>query len=530
MNENAHRSALSRGEFVYSAELVLGRDHDIPDTERFIREAAADPAGIRIVSATDLPGGNPALPPEAFLSSALAQGLTPIAHLTGKDGNRAFLEGRLLALARTGAHNVLCLTGDAQREGFEGAGKPVFDLDSVLILNLVSAMRDGIEYNMGRRALQATPFDFFPGAVVNPYKQREPDQMMQLYKLELKIASGARYVLTQLGFNLRKLYELKQYLRREGLGQVPIIPSVYVPTATSARRMDEGLVAGCVVPEALLRALQSEEKPERLERAALMVAAIRDLGFAGAHIGGHGLSHADIMRIIDRARGIGTGWRARLDELILATPGEYYIFPQGPDGFSDDTQPYRVGSEPGSPGLLQRACILVNRLMIADGSPGARFFAERLKPANGRAWQRGFWHDILAAADLFKKDAFGCVQCGDCTADHLGYTRCSQGDCCKETRNGPCGGSRPDGTCEVNPERPCVWNLAYQAARARGEDGRRYAETLVPPRDWSLNRTTSLANHYRRLDNAARRRTVSARAATADGERDTAPEPALSRE
>lgn len=510
MHENHLRTALSEGEFVYSAELVLGRDHAIPDAEQFLAEAAATPDGIRVISATDLPGGNPALPPEAFVAAVREKGLTPIAHLTGKDGNRAFLEGRLHALARMGIENLLCLTGDAHKEGFEGASKPVYDLDSVLLLNLLEAVREGIHYPVGPRMARTTPFDFYAGAAVNPFKVREPDQWMQLYKLELKIASGARYIITQLGYNLRKLYELKQYLRREGLDHVAVIPSIYVPTATIAKFMRAGEVAGCVIPERLITALEGEKKPQRLERAALMVAAVKGLGFAGAHIGGFGLTHADYLTIIHRAGEIGDDWRARLDELILESPDEYYLFPQGSDGFSDDTQPYQLGTIPYRLNAVQKLCGQINEMMIAEGSLGARFFAARLKNGKEKAWRHGFWYNLLATADLFKRRAFGCVQCGDCVADYLGYTLCSQGKCYKELRNGPCGGSRVDGTCEVNPEQQCVWNLAYLATLARQKDPRLFARTLVPPRDWSLNRTHSLANHYKHLDNGARRKPVSA--------------------
>ncbi len=61
------------------------------------------------------------------------------------------------------------------------------------------------------------------------------------------------------------------------------------------------------------------------------------------------------------------------------------------------------------------------------------------------------------------------------------------------------------------PERACLWNLAYEAARAAGEDPRRFARTLIPPRDWKLDGTNALANRYADIDNLRRRRQVSAR-------------------
>src|SRR5581483_3941705 len=252
---NYLRSALEKGEFLCTAELVLGRDHNVAEAEAFVKEASAQKDGIKVISLTDLPGGNPALPPEGFVPFIIEHSLTPIAHLTGKDGNRSFLEGRLHELARMGVENILALTGDAQKEGFAGKSKPVYDLDSVLILWLVQALRNGMQYQVGPRTAQTTPFDFFAGTVVNPFKVREPDLMMQLYKLQLKIAAGAQYIITQLGFNLRKLYEVKQFLKKEGLGHIPILANVYVPTAKIAQMMQAGEVAGCVITDDFIKKL-----------------------------------------------------------------------------------------------------------------------------------------------------------------------------------------------------------------------------------------------------------------------------------
>ena len=347
MPTNHLRTALEQKQFFCTAELVLGRDHNVQEAETFISEAAAEPDGIKVISVTDLPGGNPALPPESFVAAIKEKGLTPIAHLTGKDGNRSSLESRLHALARMGVENILALTGDAQKEGFAGRAKPVYDLDSVLIIRLLQAMRAGIEYNLGPRTVHTTPFDFFPGAVVNPYKVREADQMMQFYKLQLKIATGAQFIITQLGYNLRKLYELKQYMDREGLGHIPVVANVYVPTAKIAQMMQAGEVAGCVIPNELIQQLEKEKKPERLERAALMVAAAKDLGFAGAHIGGFNLSHKDFMTIRERAGEIGGEWRKQWTGWCCPSPSEFYLLPRREDGFSDSRGKYQLnGSKP----------------------------------------------------------------------------------------------------------------------------------------------------------------------------------------
>ncbi len=500
MPENFLKSAFARGEFLATAELVLGRDHAVTEAETFVKEASAEPTGVRIVSITDLPGGNPALPPEAFALFIRERGLTPIAHLTGKDGNRSFLEGRLHALARMEVENVLALTGDAQKDGFAGKGKPVHDLDSVLILLLIEAISAGLSYSLGTRTVQTTPYDFFPGAVVNPFKVREPDLMMQLYKMELKAAAGARFLITQVGFNLRKLHELRRYMQREGLGHIPVLANVYVSTATIARMMRSGELAGCVAPDEFIRRLETEKKPQRLERAALMVAAVRGLGFAGAHIGGFGLTHRDFLTILDRAGAIGSGWRTRIDELVFEYPDEFYLLPPGTDGLSDPAGEYQAARVRPRPTFKQNLSRRAHDLLIAPDSPVAHFFASRLKSE-----RRGLWEALLAPSSLYRKATLGCMSCGDCIQDCLSYAGCSMRWCYKELRNGPCGGSRTDGTCEARPEQPCIWNQVYLATLAAGEDPRRFARIVVPPRDWSLDRTNALANRFAGLDNLAKR-------------------------
>ena len=56
--------------------------------------------------------------------------------------------------------------------------------------------------------------------------------------------------------------------------------------------------------------------------------------------------------------------------------------------------------------------------------------------------------------------------CGQCTLSFTGYV-CPMG-CPKELRNGPCGGVGADGSCEVYPDRRCVWVDAYERAASAG--------------------------------------------------------------
>jgi ferredoxin len=77
-----------------------------------------------------------------------------------------------------------------------------------------------------------------------------------------------------------------------------------------------------------------------------------------------------------------------------------------------------------------------------------------------------------------------CQACGDCI---LGLTGgfCPIARCSKQLLNGPCGGSQ-NGVCEVDPEIPCVWQLIYERAIARGQLDKLLE--IEAPKNWSTSR------------------------------------------
>ena len=65
---------------------------------------------------------------------------------------------------------------------------------------------------------------------------------------------------------------------------------------------------------------------------------------------------------------------------------------------------------------------------------------------------------------VIKGPVFGCQMCGACVLHSTGMT-CPM-TCPKTLRNGPCGGVRPDGNCEVKPEMRCVWLQGYERSKS----------------------------------------------------------------
>jgi hypothetical protein len=98
----------------------------------------------------------------------------------------------------------------------------------------------------------------------------------------------------------------------------------------------------------------------------------------------------------------------------------------------------------------------------------------------------------LAAVEYaIKKPVFGCQMCGQCVLHSTGMT-CPM-NCPKQLRNGPCGGVRPDGNCEVKPDMKCVWLKAYERSEKLPMWGNEIHE-LRPPVDNRLWGTASWRN------------------------------------
>jgi hypothetical protein len=106
------------------------------------------------------------------------------------------------------------------------------------------------------------------------------------------------------------------------------------------------------------------------------------------------------------------------------------------------------------------------------------------------AWSRFLDHAARPLEFLLKKPIFGCRMCGQCTLHETGLT-CPMG-CPKTLRNGPCGGVRLDGRCEVIPEMACVWVKAER--RARFLPWRGAILRIQPALDWTQRGHSSWIN------------------------------------
>jgi hypothetical protein len=125
--------------------------------------------------------------------------------------------------------------------------------------------------------------------------------------------------------------------------------------------------------------------------------------------------------------------------------------------------------------LMERSYRLLESALLALAPVLARIGHARLeKPF---AWSERQLKGLL----------FDCQMCGQCALSSTGMS-CSM-NCPKNLRNGPCGGVRANGHCEVKPEMKCVWVAAWEGAQAMG--GGMAILDVQRPVDHSLKGTSS---------------------------------------
>jgi 5,10-methylenetetrahydrofolate reductase len=224
------------------------------------------------------------------------EGVEPVIQITGRDRNRIAIQGELLSAGVLGIKNLLAVTGDHPRMGDHPNAKPVYDLDSVGILQAATTFMNGTDLegnNLNGR------IEFFPGGAVSPTRET---MMPQIMKMRKKIAAGAKFFQTQAVFDLDLLREFRG--RTATLGASVLAGVVLLKSANMARFMNRN-IPGVSIPEAVIGRLDrftgKERMNEGIRLAGELIRAVKSEGLAdGVHIMAVGAEER-IGQILDEA-------------------------------------------------------------------------------------------------------------------------------------------------------------------------------------------------------------------------------------
>jgi methylenetetrahydrofolate reductase (NADPH) len=306
------------------------------------------------------------------------------------------------------------------------------------------------------------------------------------------------------GYDGRKFHEVLQWLRVNHY-DVPVLANIYVLPLGAAKLMNNNKIPGCVVTGKLVAELTEEAKaPDkgkaaRLLRAAKLYAISKGMGYAGAHIGGHGITSEMVDYIISKGEDLSKDWEKLVPDLDYPQPEGFYLFEKDPKtGLNTDVLAERP-SRP-SPPFIYRLSRIAHVTLFEEKSLVFKMVRPIAAWADVTPWVRGIFEFFEHMA---KTVLFHCLNCGDCALFDVGFV-CPTSQCPKGQRNGACGGSY-QGWCEVYPnEKKCVWVQAYDRLKPYHEENSLGAY-IVPPCNWDLWQTSSWLNFYMGRDHTAKR-------------------------
>ena len=299
------KDALEAGKFGVTAEMAPPKGYDF--TEQM--EAAALLNGkVHGVNVTDMQSASLKATGLGLCIKLKQAGVEPILQMTGRDRNRMALMGDALAAASFGIDTMLALTGDHPVVGDCRDSKPVYDLDSVGILKMLSQMEES-GCDCGGNELAGGAPKFYKGACVTPVY--EP-LFLQLNKLRQKVEAGAMYIQTQGIFDLDTFKRFMEQVDMMGIKTHIMAGIIPLKAAGMAKYMNQN-VPGIDVPQHMIDRLEAaaaegKEKgikglPMQLgiEMAAEMIAKIKDEKLCdGVHIMAIG-AEKNVPTILEKA-------------------------------------------------------------------------------------------------------------------------------------------------------------------------------------------------------------------------------------
>ena len=184
----------------------------------------------------------------------LDEGIEPVLQMACRDRNRIAIQADLLGAHALGIRNLLCLTGDPVRAGDQPKARPVNELESVRLLQQVTAFNRGDDPVKGQ--LADGPTDIFAGAAADPQCASWSGLVRRMQR---KKAAGARFIQTQMVMDAAVLERFCREIAEPM--QLPVLAGVFLLKSARNASFINRMVPGACIPENLIARLEAAADP-----------------------------------------------------------------------------------------------------------------------------------------------------------------------------------------------------------------------------------------------------------------------------
>jgi len=273
---------LRSGRFAVTAELAPA---DTSDSQAIYDRALVLAEVADAINVTDASGAHVHMSSLGASALLVQAGYEPVLQISCRDRNRIAIQGDLLGAAALGVRNVLCITGDGVQVGDQPDAKPVFDMDSIQLLQTANIMRSQGIF-LSERKLEVPP-KLFLGGASNPFS---PPYHVRPIRLAKKVAAGADFIQTQYCFDIDRLRTFMEMVREHDLHKaVYILVGVGPLRSTKSALWMQKHIPGVFIPSHIIdrmrKAPESKESEEGVRICLDMIQQIREIdGVAGIHL------------------------------------------------------------------------------------------------------------------------------------------------------------------------------------------------------------------------------------------------------
>jgi len=256
--------ALKTKKFVVTAEIFPPKG---TDTASALKKSEALKDIVDAINVTDNQRAVMRMNPVVLCHQLVHKGIDAVYQMSCRDRNSMGLSSDILAASALGIKNILAVTGDYPLRNGKMLAKPVFEMDSVQLLDLIGKLENGTDLNGAK--LESSP-RFCRGAVVNPSSEQMD---LQILKLKKKIDAGASFIQTQVVFDTDGF---KRFRDKSSGIKTKMLLGIFPLKSISVAQFMAEKVPGVKVPDNVIARMEKASDPVK-EGISIAVETIKEL-------------------------------------------------------------------------------------------------------------------------------------------------------------------------------------------------------------------------------------------------------------